>query len=319
MSEAASTLPALPPRPEHGHKGTFGTVCVLGGQCAPPRVMIGGPALSALGALRSGCGLAVLAMPGPILPFGLTIAPSATGLALPVDSHNRLKPSACAELIDENFHSYSCIAVGPGLGADEPQQQVVVRLVAQGDVPLVVDADALNCLARLRDFRGDFRAHAVLTPHPGEFSRLGEQLGIARDPTDEGERREAASEMAQRLGCVVVLKGRHTVVSDGMKSWVNTAGNVALATAGTGDVLTGILAGLVAQFHKPHLGMGSRQITPAQQGGLSLYDCARIGVYLHAKAAERWAETKGVAGLLALDLIENLPVVIREYREERGG
>jgi NAD(P)H-hydrate epimerase len=312
-------LPRIPHRPEGGHKGTFGTVCVLGGQCAPPRVMIGGPALAALGALRSGCGLAVLAMPEPILPFGLTIAPSATGLALPVDSNNRLKPSACAELIDENFHSYACLAIGPGLGADAPQQQIVVRLVAQPDVPLVVDADALNCLARLHDFRGDFRAHAVVTPHPGEFARLAEHLGITRDATDDKQRRDAASELAQRLGCVVVLKGPHTVVSNGMESWINTAGNVSLATAGTGDVLTGIIAGLIAQFHKPHLGTGGRQITPEQQGGLSLYDCARIGVHLHAKAAEKWAESKGVAGLLALDLIENLPAVIREYREDRGG
>lgn len=314
-----SDLPPLPARPESGHKGTFGTVCVLGGQCAPPRVMIGGPALSALGALRSGCGLAVLAMPEPILPFGLTIAPSATGLALPVDSHNRLKPSACAELIDETFHSYSCLALGPGFGADEPQQKIVVRLVAQSDVPLVVDADALNCLSRLHDFKGDFRAHAVLTPHPGEFARLAEHLGITRDATDESDRLEAASELARRLGCVVVLKGRHTVVSDGIQSWVNAAGNVSLATAGTGDVLTGIIAGLIAQFHKPHLGIGSRQITPAQQGGLSLYDCARIGVHLHAKAAEKWAENRGAAGLLALDLIGELPGLIRDYREERGG
>src|SRR5687767_7957399 len=122
MSAGGETLPVLPARPAEGHKGTFGTVCVLGGQCQDPRMMIGGPALAALGALRSGCGLAVLAMPAPILPFGLTTAPSATGLALAVDSHHRLKPSAVAELLDEHFHSYSCLAVGPGLGAEDPQQ-----------------------------------------------------------------------------------------------------------------------------------------------------------------------------------------------------
>lgn len=303
-------LPHLPPRPAEGHKGTFGTVGVVGGQAAGPRVMIGGPALSALAALRTGCGLTVLAMPEPILAAGLTIAPSATGLALPVDAQRELKPSDVAELLDQYIGSFHCLAVGPGLGAARAQQQIVIRLAAQEDLPLVIDADGLNALAASRDFHRDFRAPAVLTPHPGEYRRLAESLGLHHDPADEQDRAEAAADLARRLGCVVVLKGRHTVISDGVSTHVNDTGNVALATAGTGDVLTGVIAGFVAQFHKRPLGMGSRQVTAEQQGGLSLYDCARLGVYIHGLAADHWKLHIGDAGLLADDLIEELPAAL---------
>lgn len=307
-------LPKLPSRPVDGHKGTFGTVAVLGGQAAMPRLMLGGPALSALAALRGGAGLAVLAVPRTILAEALTVAPSATGLGLPVDDLGRLKPSSVASLLDEYLHSFACLAVGPGLGAEEPQQQIVIRLAAQEDVPLVLDADALNALAATPDFRGDFRCQAILTPHVGEFRRLAAALGLERDPGDAAQRADAAGELARRLGCVVVLKGPGTVVSDGLRTWVNTTGNVALATAGTGDVLTGLVASFVAQFHKPHLGMGARQITPEQQGGFGLFDCARLAVHVHGLAADRWAAKHGDAGLLAADLLEHLPDVLRELR-----
>lgn len=307
-------LPQLPPRPADGHKGTFGTVCVIGGQANDSRVMVGGPAFSSLAALRSGCGLAVLAVPKPLMAASLIIAPSATGLALPVDEKKRLVPSDVAELLDGYLSGFHCIAVGPGLGSDEPQQQIVLRLVTQEDVPLVIDADALNALAQVRNFHGDFRAHTILTPHPGEYRRLAETLGIARDPTSAKDRADAASEMAQRLGCVVVLKGHETVTSDGLNTHVNDTGNVALATAGTGDILTGLIAGLVAQHFKPNLGTGSRQITTEQRGGLTLYDCARLGVHFHGLAADRWAKQHGNAGMLATDLLSLIPDAMIELR-----
>lgn len=310
----AELLPKLPRRPPDGHKGTFGTVCVLGGVAGSSddhRVMIGGAALSALGALRSGCGLAVLAMPEPILHAGLTIAPSATGLALPVDRHGALKPSDVAQLLDSYLPRFHCIAIGPGLGAGTPQQQVVARLINQDQTPLVIDADAINALAALRDFHRDLRAHAVFTPHPGEYRRLAEALGIQADSTLANERNAAAEQLAQRLGAVIVLKGHRTVISDGQQTFINESGNAALATAGTGDVLTGIIAGLIAQFHKPSLGSSSRQITAAQQGGLSLLECARIGVHIHGLAADQWAQCHGQAGMLATDLLERIPDAMR--------
>lgn len=304
------TLPQLPPRPADGHKGTFGAVCILGGRADGQRVMIGGPAFTALGALRSGCGLAVLALPTPVMAAALVIAPSATGLALPVDEHGSLQPSDVAALLDRNMAQYQCLAIGPGLGSGIPQQQVVVRLIAQDQAPLVIDADALNALANLPDFHRDLRAAAVLTPHPGEFKRLAENLRIKADPVDPAKRAAAAQELAQRLGCVVVLKGHQTVISDGLETFENHTGNAALATAGTGDVLTGVIAGFIAQFFKPSLDGGSRQVTAQQRGGLSLLQCARLAVHVHGLAADRWAARHGHAGMLAMDLLNELPDVL---------
>lgn len=293
-------LPTLPARPIDGHKGTFGTVCVVGGN-GGERMMIGGPALSALAALRSGVGLAVLAMPQPILGSALTIVPSATGLALPVDKLRQLQPSAVAELLDNYRSDFSCIAVGPGLGAGEAQQQIVMRLVGADDLPMVIDADALNALAEVPEFDRDMKAPFVLTPHPGEYRRLAERLGLPNDPVDPKKREAAAAALARRLGCVVVLKGRGTIISDGIDIYKEERGNVALATAGTGDVLTGAIAGFIAQFHKSGTGM-------------SLLNCARWGVRIHAVAADLWAQQHGDTGLLAYELAGLLPSSIQKCR-----
>ncbi len=307
-------VPKLPPRPTHGHKGTFGTVCVIGGQAGGPRVMLGGPAFAALGALRAGAGLAVLAVPAPLMAESLAVAPSATGLALPVDEQGHVRASEVATLLDEFLDEYDCVAIGPGFGTDAPQRQVVMRLIGQHDVPLVVDADALNALAAVADFHRDFRAMAVLTPHPGEYRRLAAVLGLDGDPVDAARRPAAAEQLAQRLGCVVVLKGAATIVTDGVQTWINPTGNVALATAGTGDVLTGVIAGFVGQFFKPHAAASSSPTAPLPQGSLSLYDCARLGVYVHGLAADRWAQRHGQAGLLATDLLTELPGAIAQLR-----
>lgn len=299
---AEASLPSLPPRPADGHKGTFGTVCVLGGQGAGARMMLGGPAFAVLGALRTGAGLGVLALPAPLMAAGLTVAPSATGLALPVDRAGRLDPSAVATVLDRYVGQFDCLAVGPGLGDDEPQRRIMARLIAREDVPLVIDADALNAMAGLPDFGRDLKAQAVITPHPGEYRRLAEALGLDADPARSESRQAAAEELARRLGCVVVLKGAGTIVSDGINTWTNASGGVALATAGTGDVLTGVIAGLVAQH--------------ARAGGLSLYDCARLGVHAHGLAADRWSAGHGDTGLLAGELLEELPHVIAGLRAD---
>jgi NAD(P)H-hydrate epimerase len=262
--------------------------------------MVGGPAFAALGALRTGTGLAVLAVPAPLMAAGLTVAPSATGLALPVDKAGRLDPSGVAEMLDRYVAEFDCLAVGPGLGDDEPQRRIMARLITREDVPLVIDADALNALAGVPDFGRDLKAQAVLTPHPGEYRRLAATLGIDADPAQADLRPDAAAQLARRLGCVVVLKGAGTVVSDGINTWTNASGNVALATAGTGDVLTGVIAGLVAQH--------------AGTGGLSLYDCARLGVHAHGLAADRWSTGHGDTGLLAGELLDELPGVMAELR-----
>ncbi len=311
MSDARATagsappvpLPRLPQRPPDGHKGTFGTVCVLGGQAAPPRVMLGGPALAALGALRAGAGLAVLAVPAPLMAAALSVAPSATGLSLPVDGAGDLQPSAVAEILDRYLPNYDCLVFGPGLGAQAAQRQVVARLIQLHAPPMVIDADALNALAELPDLNRDFKAAAVLTPHPGEFRTLALPLSIRVDAVDPETRPEAALALARRLGCVVVLKGAGTVVSDGRDAWVNSTGSVALATAGTGDVLAGVIGGLIAQYARPNASTA-----------LSLYDCARLGVHVHGLAADRWSEAHGHAGMLAADLLAEIPGAMSSLR-----
>ena len=299
---ANDSLPSLPPRPLDGHKGTFGTVCVLGGQANAPHVMIGGPAFTATAALRAGAGLAVLAVPAPLVPAALTIAPSATGLALPTDADGNLVPSLVAALLDTHLPKYDCLAVGPGLGEGPAQQQIVMRLVGGEQPAMVIDADALNALAGVAQFQRDFRVPAVLTPHPGEYVRLARALGIEDDPVSPAARPGAAESLSQRIGCVVVLKGAGTVVSDGLNTWTNTTGNPALATAGTGDVLTGVIAGLVAQY------------ASGRGGPLSLYDCARLGVYTHGLAADRWRDDHADASLLAEDLLRYLPDALATLR-----
>jgi len=304
--------PYLPPRPADGHKGTFGTVGVLGGQVAEPNVMLGGPCFTALAALRSGCGLVRLLLPKPLMPAGLSIAPEATGIALPVDRHGRLRASDAAERIDTVRSNLSCLALGPGFGAGPECQQIIARLIALDDVPLVIDADGLNALAEMDRFDQDLRAGAILTPHPGEFARLADALNLDVDVKDQSQREHAAAALAQRLGCVVVLKTNQTIISDGIHTFTNTTGTVALATAGSGDVLTGVIAGLVAQFHRPDplaalAGRGSAETEVNAPAVGSLLHCAQLGVYLHGLAADLWAEKYGQAGLLVRELLDQLP------------
>ena len=311
-------LPSLPPRDPSGHKGTFGTVSVIGGCAGDPR-MIGAPALVARGALRAGAGLARLVMPAPVLDAGLVIEPSATGRALPTDASGRVVPHEAAATIDEVTHGSDCVAVGPGLGAGAEIESLALRAVAQDGTPVVVDADALNALSRVPDLARELRARAILTPHSGEFKRLAESVSVPAPGADAGSRTEAAGELARRLGAIVVLKGAGTVVSDGHRSWTCPTGHACLATAGTGDVLSGVIAGLVAQFVAPAppagLSESMRERLPAVPGRpLSLYDAACLAVWAHGRAGELWAERHGGAGLLARELCDGLPAAFDELR-----
>jgi hydroxyethylthiazole kinase-like uncharacterized protein yjeF len=313
MNLARQALPPLPMRDPRGHKGTFGTVAVLGGNCEQPQRMIGAPALAALGALRAGAGLARLIMPSPILDAGLTICPSATGRAIPVDHEGCILGHEAAQVIDEECPGCHCLVVGPGLGRSEGARAAALRVVQQESRPVVVDADAINCLAEVPDLARDFHAAAILTPHPGEYRRLAGSLGITADPTEESGRPLAAELLAQRVGCIVILKGAATIVTDGQRTWVCPAVNSALATAGTGDVLSGLVAGLVAQW-VPSSGPSS----PARP--LDLFGAACLGVMAHALAAGGWARrSEAGAGLLASELADEIPAALERLRGRSGG
>lgn len=318
-----SDLPRLPGRPREGHKGTFGTVAVIGGCCAGASRMVGAPALAASAALRTGAGLAKLLMPEPILTAGLTVCASATGIPLAVDSETgEIVAHHVAQTIDEllSREGADVLAIGPGMGTCEGAKAATLRVIQQEQVAAVIDADAINCLAAMPELFRDFHAAAVLTPHPGEFKRLCAGLGLKGELGLAQSREGACEQMAQRLGRVVVLKGAGTVVSDGQRTWTCPSGHPALATAGTGDVLSGILAGLIAQFCEGPRMMHVRARAPAMpiNAGrpLDLFDAARIGVWSHGAAGQQWAESRHASGgLLATELAELVPAVLELLRD----
>lgn len=257
--------------------------------------MIGAPAICAGAALRSGAGLVKLALAAELLPHALTIEPSATGVALPVaeETNAIVSDPRIAAIREADPHGRAVLAVGPGMGS-AGVRSLVMRLLA-GKRVMVLDADGLNALARSgRQLSGD-HSSLVLTPHPGEFERLAKPLGIALSPTDPDTRPRAAAQLAKAHRAIVVLKGQHTVVSDGQRVFTNGTGNPALATAGSGDVLTGIAAALLAQNMAP-------------------FDAACLAVHVHGLAADRWAERHGVSGLKATDLANELPDAFNSLR-----
>ncbi len=302
------SLPKLPHRPDDGHKGTFGTVAIVGGCAGMHRddefepTMLGAPALTAMGAIRSGCGLVKIAAPAPIIEHTLTLAPFATGYGLETDHARSINASHAAPVLDELAQTSSVIVAGMGMGSAHCVAQIIVRLLNQEMIPVVIDADGLNAMSQLPEFDREIRASAVLTPHPGEARRLMQSLAIEGDPAgDEPQRIDACTRLAQRLGCVVVLKGKGTVVSDGRRVWVCERGSPALAAGGTGDVLAGVIGSIIAQ-------------TRSDQS-VDLLHAAAIGVQAHAIAGEQWSQDhKGDGGLMANELSEQLPGVISSLR-----
>ncbi len=267
----------MPERPSDGHKGTFGTVIVVGGSST----MLGAPALCATAAFRGGAGLVKIAIAAELIPAVLAIQPSATAMS----------PE---ELYAMDVRSNTVLAVGPGMGQGRDERQWVAQLLAT-EHPIVLDADGLNGLAEVGPGVRWGGGPRVLTPHPGEYRRLAKAWQIDLDPTDPDQRPEAAASLARACESVVLLKGRNTVISDGQRYSINTTGNPALATAGSGDILTGLIAALMAQ-------------------GLNPFEAARLGAHLHGLAADQWAEQFGPSGMLAMDLADRLPTVINQIR-----
>ncbi|MCM3262194.1 NAD(P)H-hydrate dehydratase [Paenibacillus lautus] len=270
-------------RAPDGHKGTYGHVLTVGGS----RTMSGAGLLASRAALRAGCGLVTWALPASlVLPLS-GAAPEVMLAPATEEESGGYWNEASAEQVLALAKSRDVLAVGPGLGRFEGDARWLRRLWEEWEGPLVVDADALNMLSAAGDFSAwkPRAAATVLTPHPGEMSRL---LGI---PTAELQRDRigAAAGFATGHGVTLVLKGAHTVVAspDG-QTYINTTGTSGMATGGTGDVLTGIIAGLLAQGH----------------AGPS---AAALGVWLHGRAGERAARHRGhPASVIAGDVIEAL-------------
>jgi len=281
----------LPKRPLEANKGSFGRVLVVAGSIN----YIGAAYLACTGAIRVGAGLVTLATPANLQPILASKLTEVTYLPLP-ESHRGIVSPRAAKLIHQQLNQYDVLLLGCGLG----QSQSVIRFVGatllRGKVilpPLVLDADALNTLARIPNWWLQLPSDAILTPHPGEMARL---VGVSVDEVQQ-DRQEMAKRISLDWKKTVVLKGAYTVVAnpDG-QCRISPIANPGLASAGTGDVLSGAIAGLVAQ-------------------GLSLFDAAALGVYLHAEAGEMVRGKLGDAGMVATDLLPVLPQVIKQLKE----
>ncbi len=281
----------FPKRPEGGNKGTFGRVLVIGGS----ERFQGAPLLAATGAYRAGAGLVTIAAGRARMPALAAGIPEATFIPLDDVDGGIATPSVL--VLRNEWKNFRTAVIGPGMGDTEATAAFtwaafddMAKDVAGG---IVVDADALNALARMSDGPERVPANAVLTPHPGEMARL---LGSSVDDV-QGGRLQAVQECATKYGCTVVLKGAHTVIAsaDG-RSALSPFANPLMATAGAGDVLAGIVAGYLAQ-------------------GLEPFVAAATGVYVHAAAGEALREEMGEAGLLAGELAARLPRVVREIQQ----
>ncbi len=284
--QTITTIPVLPPRPVDAHKGTFGKVLVIAGSVG----FSGAASLAGQAALRGGAGLVRVAVPRSILPIVASLDPCYTMIPLPEDDNGQIAPEAVAVLLP-HLADNDIVAVGPGLGQGRGAKDLLASLISRPELKLVIDADGLNVLAKTSDWIGSRKASAILTPHPGEMKRLWDSAFREPLPAD---RKEQAIGFATRSGCIVVLKGAGTVVSDSSRIYVNTTGNPGMATPGAGDVLTGLIAALVGQ-------------------GLSLYDAAVLGVYLHGQAGDLAAQIYSQVSMIATDIIHYLPDEIKRY------
>ena len=277
--ETINEIPKLKPRAVDAHKGDFGKVCIIAGSIG----MSGAAVLAGRSALRAGAGLVRVATPRSVLPIVASIEPSFTTIALPEDSAGRISAKAINTILDAVSEN-DAVAFGPGVGISGALQSVLEVLLEHEQLRLIIDADGLNNLTGIKDWPAKLKAKLILTPHPGEMKRLWSGLFREQLP---GERKEQASQLAQRTKTVAALKGAGTVVTDGEKVYVNKTGNPGMATAGSGDVLTGVITALMGQ-------------------GLSNFDAAVLGVYIHGLAGNIAAEKVGQVSLMATDIIDAL-------------
>jgi ADP-dependent NAD(P)H-hydrate dehydratase len=279
-------LPKLEPRDRHGHKGSYGRLLLVGGS----RGMAGSISLSGMAALRSGAGLVTIATPRCVQATVAGFSPAYMTVGL-VDNDDTFTAAAIDPLL-EWCQKMDVVGIGPGLGRTPDVTALVKRMYAEVSTLMVVDADGLNALAEAPAALASPGGPRVLTPHPGEFARLtGESVGM-RPST----RSKAAIHLALRdtsRQTVVLLKGAGSVVAGAKRYSVNTTGNPGMATGGTGDVLTGIVAALAAQ-------------------GLDAWQAARLAAHVHGLAGDLAADEVGHVSLVATDLLDHLPRAFRQ-------
>ena len=271
-------LSLLPDRNPWGHKGNFGKLLLLCGS----RGYTGAAFFAAMGALRSGAGLVFLGVPESI--YGIEAVKLNEPVIFPLpDAGGRLSADAVPEILTR-FPQMDAVLVGPGLGQSEGTLAVVRAVLEKAECPVVVDADGINVLSAHRDLLRGRKSPTILTPHDGEFARLGGVIGE--------DRMAAAAALAEELGCVILLKGHETCITDGTDGYINPTGNPGMAVGGSGDVLAGVITAL--------LGVG-----------LPPLEAAACGAWLHGAAGDRCAAELGQYGMLPTDMLSALPRLMK--------
>jgi NAD(P)H-hydrate epimerase len=280
--------PDLPVRNPAGHKGSFGKVLIIGGSPS----YRGAPALAAGAALRSGAGYVRLAVPAELVPQIFPLVPET--VFLPQSGTGHIGAEHLPELLDQAVDADAAI-IGPGLSVNPESVRLAREFIAGAEAPLIIDGDGLSALAGREELCREREYPTFLTPHPGEMARL---LGSSVSEI-EARRIDTALEAADRYGAVVVLKGAHSIIADPDGSaWINLTGNPGMGTAGSGDVLSGIvgaLAALPGAF--PHRA-----------------DPLRLAVHLHGLAGDLAAEEIGETGITASDIIRFVPAALEQYQ-----
>lgn len=268
-------LPILPPRDQQSHKGSFGRLLLVGGSQGMP----GSISLSGRAALKAGGGLVTVAVPDAIINTVANFEAAYMTWSLPTDREGRIPFHAKARL-QEKLKEADSIGIGPGLGKSRGLFLLVEELFQSYGNPMVADADALNLLSQRSNPLSHSAGPRVITPHLGEFRRL-----VGNPQLSMEDARKQAVEIAGDQQVVIVLKGPQTLVTDGEREWINTTGNPGLATGGTGDVLTGMIATFLAQ-------------------PLNAYEATVLAVFMHGLAADIAVESTSQPGLTASDLLD---------------
>jgi NAD(P)H-hydrate epimerase len=295
VSRTPTDLPSLPPRPEAVSKRDFGRVVVVGGSVG----MAGAPALSAMAALRSGAGLVELLVPEAVVSIAAGFDPCVMTRGLPATPEG-IFGSGTSERVAARLEASTAFAIGPGIGRSPDIVSLVSLLWRDASIPAVFDADALWALGQCSS--AELAIHAgprVVTPHAGEMLRL-----VGRDPAGPDSRdrvvlTDLARQFATDTGAIVVLKGTGTLVVGNGREAVNETGNPGMATAGTGDVLTGVVAALLAQ-------------------GMAPFDAARLAVWVHGAAGDAAAADLGQVSMTARDVLDRLHIGFRRVETARA-
>lgn len=271
-------LNILPDRRIDAHKGDFGRILLLCGS----RGYTGAAALAAMGALRSGAGLVYLAVPESIYAIEATKLNEAIVLPLP-DQDGKLSIDALPQIL-KLLPNMDAVLFGPGWGQSEGNFLIAKEILETFEGAVVVDADGINVIAKHMDIVRERKASTIFTPHPGEFARMGGDNTL--------DRQVAAESFARDFGCILLLKGHNTVITDGCRMYVNPTGNPGMAVGGSGDVLTGIIASLIGQ-------------------GIDPLEAAACGAWLHGAAGDICAQEIGQYGMLPTDMVEALPRLMK--------